>query len=545
MIIYSKEYNKTIKSAGTNNMKNKYLKILPIPQYSYSCVTTAIAALDRYYADIVGFFPILLHKRFLGSGFISLRQMAKAIGSKQGELLEIRMVNTLLNHLGYRNEMIEIKNLEHMKEIIHKSREQGHPLITFFAAELKLGITFGIPTKFNGDNTHAGVIFDLDTKTNQVSLMHWGRYDKVPLENLFSSSQSLPEKQNKEVYISIKKDNPKLKYTLVYEEKKLQSSADPSLFKHTIEPREMTGFRNRLIRVTEFPKLELMRVFRNKFFSETINLDYISKKLSEFLKLNQDSVVKKINSNYKLKMNTSIKEFMQTNDLELLKNSVKKAHFEYLRKIKPLKMTEDERQSIINYLNRVKFEILGRFSGQYHKILSEQKSPSVSSNLFILEELEFVEKPVQKFTLSFHIMSGTVNDELNPTYRVLNTKKFTEKLSFRAGNYQQKIIFHLSGKVANDNPKLKKLLPIIVKNFKFLTVEFHDKSGKSVIDSMMSKIESEKSSEITSEIESDNELNAINEYYEKFLKAFSQNSTTLIVDTTSNTTPSLSTGGSK
>ena len=239
------------------------LNILPIPQYEYMCSAKAIAVLDRFYSDQFGYPPIHSNKRFIGSGFISLREMTKEIGSAQGELLEIEMLVTMLSKIGYSGEVIEFKSFDKFKEIILQNIAAGNPLIIAYAAKREHSIYLGAPVKFNGSNAHTAIISGLDSKTDQVSLVHWGRYLTIPLQKLYDSNCTLPTQRDQQFYFSVKEKNHKKKYELL-EEKELDSDVTPTLFKSTLKPKDGTGFQHKLVAVTNIPKKEIMLNIRKK-----------------------------------------------------------------------------------------------------------------------------------------------------------------------------------------------------------------------------------------------------------------------------------------
>ena len=112
-------------------MKKK-LEFVPIPQTGHNCKTTAIAAVDQYFARKLGVAPIPLHKS--KKPIISIREISKRFSSVQGELLEISQVTSVLNAIGYKYELIDFsnKNYDFFQNKVTTAIDADNPIIGFF-----------------------------------------------------------------------------------------------------------------------------------------------------------------------------------------------------------------------------------------------------------------------------------------------------------------------------------------------------------------------------------------------------------------------------
>ena len=71
----------------------KSISVTPIHQTGHNCKITAIATVDKHFADKVGFEPIPLHKQKIAP--MSIRKLSKTKESRQGELLEVRQFSEI------------------------------------------------------------------------------------------------------------------------------------------------------------------------------------------------------------------------------------------------------------------------------------------------------------------------------------------------------------------------------------------------------------------------------------------------------------------
>ena len=310
---------------------NIVLDIVPVQQTGSNCKTIAITALDQYYADKLGYPSIPLHKRYQGVGLLSTRQIAKKLGSLQGELLEVGLIEDILTDMGYEAEIVDCKTIDFFREQIIDSLEKDNPLITFFAVSADYH-TLGLPTRFyNGLNEHDAVIMGFDSKTDQVTMMHWGQYYTCPLKDLFKSTNSLPEQRDQELYKPAKFEDPMRKYQILTDEE--AKVALESTLKKSIVPKAGTGFKNKLIKLKKFPEAKEISAHRKEYLIKQINLNYIVTRIVKLSPYDKQSVAEEEGANYKKSITQALENFLKNPDEDALSDCLRNSGQTYLNRI--------------------------------------------------------------------------------------------------------------------------------------------------------------------------------------------------------------------
>lgn len=238
-------------------MKN-CLPVTPVKQTGHNCKITAIAAIDQYYAQQLGFLPIPLHKN--KSSPVSIREIAKKNGSVQGELLEVQRIQQIFADIGYETELVDFKsNPALFRETIINNIQSGHLIVAFFAVDRQTAE----PTTRYENNEHAAIINGIEEDTGVMEIVHWDKRRKTSVDEFYRSSMALLDERAPEYYCHIKWINKVKKYDLVNS----HFAAYPGV-KKSIVPQANTGFRGKLV-VVKKPELKNMLGIRNQFFKET------------------------------------------------------------------------------------------------------------------------------------------------------------------------------------------------------------------------------------------------------------------------------------
>lgn len=236
------------------------INLEPVVQTGHNCKITAIAAVENYFAQQLGLQPIPLHKRKTAA--ISIRQLSKAKGSKQGELLESRQLSEIFAALGYETEVIDFQNnFELFQENIPHHIEQGNLLIACFAVDRYTAEPSSI---YERNNEHAAVLHGFDDETFELHLTHWDTQRTTDMWDFYESSMALPTQRNPEYYINVKNQYRAKKYELHFVE---AGQRLPSIYKKSITPAPDSGFRGKLF-VIKKPKLINILRARNQLFIE-------------------------------------------------------------------------------------------------------------------------------------------------------------------------------------------------------------------------------------------------------------------------------------
>ena len=179
-------------------------------QNGHICKPTALANLDRYYAEKYAVATIPLRKNHRSrSGMpgdannsvrrpVTVKELSKQVGSVQGELLEAEKYQQLANNMGYSTQILSPKNPAALKKIVLDALAKEQPLVTCFAVNKETGK----PQSHYDDNEHACLITGCDPQSDTVDIAHWGQtFEAIPITDLFDSMNALPAEREQEIYV--------------------------------------------------------------------------------------------------------------------------------------------------------------------------------------------------------------------------------------------------------------------------------------------------------------------------------------------------------
>lgn len=445
---------------------NKTLDIDPIRQTAGNCKTIAINMLDHYYAAKFGYSAISLHKKYPGSALISLRQIVKQHGSKQGELLEIAQITQILNTIGYSAEIISYASLIELKDHIIKSLEDDHPLMAFFAVDTTYH-AYGFPTqKNNGVNEHASLIVGFNAETDYVTLMHYSGYYRCSLRDLFNSNASLDTQREQEFYLRIK-PNPR-KYKLLTGDELKQASVQSLI--QSIQPLPGTGFRNKFIKINNWSPGSEMSWKRQKLLLDQVNFDYLVKKISLLYPAHK-KVISTAGMLYKQSMLAVLKEFLSHLDKDQLTQKMDLTTQNYLDTLSEDKLDDHQLNKIHDILKNAHQEIITYLNPKFQT----KSKTELELNLFVVEEATKIQN--KSYFLDEHTINYTENmiEQYSYVYRVFSAenkesmrfKEFTSGIlatHLEMGQQQDKlhIVFQNIPESFLSNMEFNKLLNMIV-----------------------------------------------------------------------------------
>jgi hypothetical protein len=283
------------------------IEINPVKQTGHNCKITAIAAVDAYFANLVNFAPIPLHKNKTSA--ISIRQISKTKGSLQGELLEARQLSEIFTDLGYKTQVVDfVNNREIFETTVKETIQSGNLIIACFAAKRN---SEGGVSLYYENNEHAAILHGFgeineNDKSTRLFITHWDKEQVTYFKDFFNSCMQLPETRNPEYYVNIKNYDKKKKYDLV---KKIAPN-DPR-YRTSLRPTKTSGFRGKLF-VIKRPELENIREARNHL----TQLHHLATLFKE-LKLKTDALSKNkyINSpdliSHVNRLNTELKKYCE------------------------------------------------------------------------------------------------------------------------------------------------------------------------------------------------------------------------------------------
>ncbi len=366
-------------------MKSFNIEMFPVQQTGSNCKTVAITAIDQHYALKLGYSPIPLHKRYDGAPLLSMRQIAKELGSLQGELLEIGIIIDMLKHIGYDPQILECKDVTTFRKHITESLQNDHPLITFFAVETS-GTLYGLPTDYNGTNEHAATIKGYDSNTDKVTIMHWGQYFTCPLVELYQSTQSLPEQREKEFYKSVKSENLVRKYQILTKEEDIKDTYSK---KQSIAPRPNTGFKNKLIRLKDFPELKKIIEKRKINLAKEINLNYLIKRIENNISKEKLLTAQKAGNQYKAILKDLISQYLSDSNRDNFEKALIKAGDNYFNAIfstnEDILINKNRQEKIKNLIQQVHKAILSHLVCEHEEKKQEHQSKDI--NLYVIEHV--------------------------------------------------------------------------------------------------------------------------------------------------------------
>lgn len=226
----------------------KQINLKPIQQTGHNCKPTAIAAVDNFFADQLGFQAIPLHKK--KTALLSIRQLSKTKGSQQGELLEVRQFSEIFMDLGYETELIDVQdNYDSFHDHVTDNIKKGNLIIACFAVNRRTGLP---SHHYEPNNEHAAVLHGFNDETGELQMTHWGEVRKTTMKEFYASSLLLPKQRKPEYYVNIKHVTKNRKYDLHNDQ---TGTYLPAHYKKSIIPTPNSGFRGKLI-VIKKPVLE-------------------------------------------------------------------------------------------------------------------------------------------------------------------------------------------------------------------------------------------------------------------------------------------------
>jgi hypothetical protein len=233
------------------------------PQHGHTCKPTTLAMLDWYHASRLKLPNIPMHKNRGGrhesqlnkfsapaAPLQSVRQIAKAHGSLQGEVLESTAMVKIAKDMGYRAETKSPANVDEFGKFVVDQLSNGNPPLAFFAVSkgARADAPFGFPSLVHPEQEHACLIVGIDTRHRTIDIAHWGEvYRRVPIERFHRSMNILAKTRGPETYA---RTDPatlaqpgQLKYQLV-KPGTSQVTLDVDTLRTTGTPKDGTGFNN-------------------------------------------------------------------------------------------------------------------------------------------------------------------------------------------------------------------------------------------------------------------------------------------------------------
>lgn len=454
--------------------KDSKIEVLPVLQTGSNCKTTAIAALDQYFGEKLKYSPIPLHKRYEGSGLTSMREIAKKYGSQQGELLEVKLVTDILEHIGFDAEVAECGSLENFRKIILQNLEKNHPVMAFFAVEHDRYLS-GLPgpSTLDGTNEHATLIVGFDAKEDQVTILHWGQHYTFPLYHLYQSNQNLPETRKKEFYLPIKSENLTRKYQLLNEEE-IKAQVGNNKLKVSIEPRPDSGFKNKLVQLKSAPDFKKITARRREMLAD-INLNYLVKRIFNLAPYNKKSTAETAGADYKRSIQAALRIFLDSDDEKTLLSTIEAANNKFFSDIFGEQQNNfidiNRKKSIKAILDKFKNDIILKISAT----AAESKAQTAAVDLFMIEttvkreskqfdsilEEEFL---IEDFEKNITISTRSLEDAKKSKFKTIDIDSITKDIhhfKIRSKSKTNILIADIPLETIKNNEKLKSLLSIV------------------------------------------------------------------------------------
>lgn len=238
-----------------------------VVQLGHECKTTAIATVEAFYADQVGYEAIPLRKDG-GRHVISIRELAKQHGSVQGELLEVHQLIDIFHDIGIDTELLDFtSDITWFKQKIQECIKSGDVPIVFFTVSRDTGL----PTieGVSEEREHAAIINYYSPNTDELEIIHWGQIYHTTANELYHSSAILSTTRQPELYeavdLALRVDPDKK-----YEKRNRDKSRSPNpIIKQSIVPQQNTGFRCKML-IAKRPTLEKIHMTRNSHFPEDL-----------------------------------------------------------------------------------------------------------------------------------------------------------------------------------------------------------------------------------------------------------------------------------
>lgn len=178
---------------------------LPISNRGGHCEIAALATIDSRQARIYGVpkMPLLAQKQDV----ISVRNIAKRHNSAQGEVMQINDFKGIAEEMGYEVTILRPENQDMFINIIKSHTIADKPIVVLYSFDSnnKHGINLNSYSK--PFMRMPSVISEFNEKKETVTLNHYGRVrEKIPVKDLFTSMNNLPDTNSKIKFIAYKKD---------------------------------------------------------------------------------------------------------------------------------------------------------------------------------------------------------------------------------------------------------------------------------------------------------------------------------------------------
>lgn len=226
----------------------------PVPQVGSVCKTVALANIENHFANMLGFEPLPLEKRKKAPA--SIRQIVKQNGSQQGEILTFEQWQKSLTSMGYESDIVAFKNdITQFVDTIAAQLEQGNLPMIGFAVKQDTGLPDpepGEPEK----TEHGAVITGFNRKTDEFTLVHWGKEYVVDATALFLSNNALMATRKPEAYFKNPAWTPEQRDSI---RKYLETSTAVPGARVTATPAEASGFKGQLLVVKKPDPKELLK----------------------------------------------------------------------------------------------------------------------------------------------------------------------------------------------------------------------------------------------------------------------------------------------
>lgn len=257
------------------------INIIPVPQTGHICKPTALAAIEKYYAEKLKFDAIPLNKRnnplhLHKKHPISIRELAKMHGSIQGELLKVQQIVDILDQIGYSSHIINFQdNFDRFKTTVTENIAAGNLIFACFIVDRGVSDArfAGRPTTRFTDpitrNEHAAVIHGYDSENDTIYITQSGKEWTCTFLEFYNSSMALLDTRQPEYYENIKNSpsSQRYKYDLFKEQSDQALEDKDHQIKKSITPEENSGFRGKLI-VIESPQLDYIIAARAQLIKE-------------------------------------------------------------------------------------------------------------------------------------------------------------------------------------------------------------------------------------------------------------------------------------
>lgn len=138
---------------------------------------------------------------------VSLRRIAKAHGSKVGEMYTLESLQSTCQDAGFMSQAYAPQSEEGYILLIKQLVDDNLAPIIFFDLDSTRGERYGLPRMGDGKNEHAGVVAGYYTNAHDEThflVLYWGRYyDIIARELAFSSFHSLADRREVETFCKV------------------------------------------------------------------------------------------------------------------------------------------------------------------------------------------------------------------------------------------------------------------------------------------------------------------------------------------------------